>query len=82
MQDVNVFTSCPEKGKVSPPDKTVVANKPPKLDKQKPRHTKTPVHKVRPVTPKAKLHKSSKTRPQAKVGAIKVARSKKLKKTK
>lgn len=80
VQDVSVFTSCPEKGKVSPPDETVVAIKPPKLDKQKPRHTKTPVHKVRPVTPKAKSHKPSKTRPQAKVVAIKVAKNKKLKK--
>lgn len=76
VQDVSVFTSCPEKG--SPSDETVVVHKPSKLEKQKPRRAKTPVLKVRPVTPKAKSHKPSKTRPQAKVMASKVAKNKKL----
>lgn len=64
VQDVSVFTSCPEKR--SPPDETIVGPKRPKLEKQKSKHPKTPVLKVRPVTPKAKSHRLGKTRPRAK----------------
>lgn len=76
VQDVSVFSSCPEKG--SPPDEIVVVHKPLKLEKQKLSRAKTPVLKVRPVTPKAKSQKLGKTRPRAKVGASKVAKNKKI----
>lgn len=79
VQDVSVFTSCPEKG--SPPDKTVETHKPPKLEKEKPKRVKSPLLKVRPVTPKSKSHKLSKT-PQVKVVAIKVTKNKKNKSNK
>lgn len=69
VHDVSVFSSCPEKG--SPLDESVVAHKPPKLEKQKSRRAKPLVLKVRPVTPKAKSHKLIKTRAQAKVVASK-----------
>lgn len=76
VQDVGVFTSCPEKG--SPPDESVVAHKPPKLEKQKPKRAKTLMLKVRPLTTKSKSHKLSKTRPPKKVVALKVAKNKKM----
>lgn len=76
VQDVNVFTSCPESG--SPPDrKVVVAPRPPQLKKHKPSLLKAPGSKARPVKAKAKILKPTKNRPHVKPVAPKVTKKKK-----
>lgn len=76
VQEVRVFTSCPETR--SPPDtEVVVATGPPKLNKHKLGISKRFGPKAKPVKPNAKQFKTTKRRPQVKPTGPKVTKKKK-----